>query len=87
MRQVIHCTWSFATPVDAYINNPPTILYTNQQVNTIYLKPNLSQLETEAFTIIATNSLSDGSLVSQIITVKNNTKVWRGGSDTRLEQS
>jgi hypothetical protein len=75
-------TWSFTTPVDAYINNPPTILYTNQQVNTIYLKPNLSQLESETFTITATNFLSDESKVSQIITVKNNTKVWRGGSDT-----
>lgn len=75
-------TWNFATPIDAYIDYPPTILYTNQAVNTIYLKPNLSQLESEAFTITATNSLSDESQVSQIITVKNNTKVWRGGSDT-----
>jgi hypothetical protein len=75
-------TWSFETPIDAYINNPPTIIYTNQQVNTIYLKPNLSQLESDNFTVKATNSLSDGSQVSQIITVKNNTKVWRGGSST-----
>ncbi|WP_395048427.1 T9SS type A sorting domain-containing protein [Flavobacterium sp.] len=75
-------TWSFVTPVDAYINNPPTILYTNQQVSTIYLKPNLSQLESETFTIKANNSLSDGSIVSQIITVKNNTKIWRGGRAT-----
>ncbi|MBF2709914.1 T9SS type A sorting domain-containing protein [Flavobacterium soyangense] len=75
-------TWSFVTPVDAYINNPPTILYTNQQVSTIYLKPNLSQLESCNFIIKANATLNDKSQISQIITVKNNTKVWRGGSNT-----
>jgi hypothetical protein len=75
-------TWSFAIPVEAYTNNPPTLLYTNQKVNTIYLKPNLSQLESETFTIKATATLSDGFQVSQIITVKNNTKFWRGSSST-----
>jgi len=73
--------WSFATPIDAYINNPPTIPYTNQQVNTIYLKPNLSQLESESFTITATTTISNNCQVSKSITVKNNTKVWRGGID------
>jgi hypothetical protein len=73
--------WSSSTPVDAYINNPPTTLYTNQQVNTIYLKPNLSQLESENFTITV-KSLDNENPVSKVITVKNNTKVWRGGSAT-----
>ena len=73
--------WSFATPIDAYINNPPTIAYTNQQVNTIYLKPNLSQLESETFTITATTTMKNCQ-VSKSITVKNNTKVWRGGIAT-----
>ena len=73
--------WSFATPIDAYLNNPPTIPYTNQQVNTIYLKPNLSQLESESFTVTAT-TIMNNCQVSKSITVKNNAKVWRGGTAT-----
>ena len=74
-------SWSSSTPVDAYINSTTTILYTNQQVNTIYLKPNLSQLESENFTITI-STLDEENPVSKVITVKNNTKVWRGGSAT-----
>ena len=74
-------SWSSSTPVDAYINNPATTLYTNQQVNTIYLKPNLSQLESETFTVTVT-TLDSENPVSKVVTVKNNTKVWRGGSAT-----
>jgi hypothetical protein len=72
-------SWSSSTPVDAYINSATTIFYTNQQVNTIYLKPNLSQLESETFTITVT-TLENNHAISKVITVKNNTKVWRGGS-------
>lgn len=74
-------SWSSSTPIDAYINNPTTILYTNQEVNTIYLKPNLSQLESDTFTITVT-TLDTEIPVSKVITVKNYTKVWRGGSAT-----
>ena len=74
-------SWSSTTPIDAYINNETTTLFTDQEVNTIYLKPNLSQLETESFTITVT-VLDNEIPVSKEITVKNNTKVWRGGSAT-----
>lgn len=74
-------SWSSSTPIDAYINATTTTLYTNQEVNTIYLKPNLSQLESETFTITVT-TLDNVNPVSKVITVKNNTKVWRGGSAT-----
>lgn len=74
-------SWSSSTPIDAYINNPTTTLYTNQEVNTIYLKPNLSQLESDTFTITVT-TLDTENPVSKVITVKNYTKVWRGGSAT-----
>lgn len=74
-------SWSSSTPVDAYINNPPTTLYTNQQVNTIYLKPNLFQLESETFTLTIT-TLDNENPVSKVISIKNNTKIWRGGSAT-----
>jgi hypothetical protein len=72
---------SSSTPVAAYTNSETTILYTNQEVKTIYLKPNLSQLETEIFTITIT-TLDNENPVTKVITVKNNTKVWRGGLAT-----
>jgi hypothetical protein len=71
-------TWSSATPVAAYIDNPPTIPYVAQKVTTIYLKPDLSQLESDTFPITVYATLGNGCPVSQIITVTNNTKVWRG---------
>ena len=69
---------SSSTPVATYINSDTTILYTNQEIKTIYLKPNLSQLETETFTITIT-TLENENPVTKVITVKNNTKIWRGG--------
>ena len=72
---------SSSTPVATYINSDTTILYTNQEVKTIYLKPNLSQLETETFTITIT-TLENENPVTKVITVKNNTKIWRGGLAT-----
>lgn len=75
-------TWSFATPINAYIDNAASIPYSNQHTNTIYLKPSLSQLESETFIIYATNTLSNGSTVSQTISVSNNTRIWNGGSST-----
>ncbi|HSN48681.1 MAG TPA: T9SS type A sorting domain-containing protein [Flavobacterium sp.] len=72
-------SWSSSTPIDAFTNNPTSIIYTNQEVKTIYLKPNLSQLETETFTITVT-TLDNETPVSKVITVKNNTKVWQGGT-------
>ncbi len=71
-------SWSSATPVAAYTNLACTIPYVAQKVTTIYLKPDLSQLETETFPITVTATLGNGCPVSQIITVTNNTKVWRG---------
>lgn len=82
-------TWSAATPVAAYTNLACTIPYVAQKVTTIYLKPDLSQLETVTFPITVNATLGNGCPVSQIITVTNNTKVWRGDvpgtSDTTSE--
>ena len=72
-------SWSSSAPIDAYINNPTTTLYSNQEVSTIYLKPNLAQLESENFTVTVT-TLDNENPVSKVITIKNNTKVWSGGS-------
>ena len=82
-------TWSSATPVAAYIDYACTIPYVAQPKTTIYLKPDLSQLESTTFPITVYATLGNGCPVSQIITVTNNTKVWRGDipgmSDTTSE--
>ena len=71
-------TWNSSVPVAAYTNLACTTPYTNQTVTTIYLKPDLSQLETSTFPITVNATLGNGCPVSQIITVTNNSKVWRG---------
>ena len=82
-------TWSSATPVAAYIDYACNIPYVAQPKTTIYLKPDLSQLESTTFPITVYATLGNGCPVSQIITVTNNTKVWRGDipgtSDTTSE--
>jgi len=82
-------TWSAATPVAAFTDYACTNPYVAQKVNIIYLKPDLSQLETSMFPITVNATLGNGCPVSQIITVANNTKVWRGDipgmSDTTSE--
>jgi len=71
-------TWNSSVPVAAYTNLACTIPYVAQTVTTIYLKPDLSQLETSTFPITVNATLGNGCPVSQLITVTNNSKVWRG---------
>lgn len=71
-------TWSAATPVAAFTDYACNTPYVAQKVNVIYLKPDLSQLETSTFPITVNATLGNGCPVSQIITVTNNSKVWRG---------
>lgn len=71
-------TWNSSVPVAAYTDLACTTPYLAQTVTTIYLKPDLSQLETSTFPITVNATLGNGCPVSQIITVTNNTKVWRG---------
>ena len=82
-------TWSAASPVAAYTDYACNTPYVAQKVNVIYLKPDLTQLETVTFPITVNATLGNGCPVSQIITVTNSTKVWRGDvpgtSDTTLE--
>ena len=82
-------TWESATPVAAYTDLACNTPYVAQKVTTIYLKPDLSQLETTTFPITVFATLGNGCPVSQIITVTNNTKIWRGDvagmSDTTSE--
>lgn len=78
------------TTVNAYSNLACTIPYDPAtKVDTIYLKPDLSQLETDIFPITVTATLDNSCPVSQLINVANKTKVWRGDvtgtADTTLE--
>jgi hypothetical protein len=78
------------TTVNAYSNLACTIPYDSAtKITTIYLKPDLSQLETTTFPITVTATLDNSCPVSQLITVANKTKVWRGlisgPSDTNLK--
>lgn len=74
-------TWTSATTVDAFNDLACTIPYNPaiEKTTTIYLKPDLTQLEAATFPITVTATLENGCPVSQIITVTNNTRVWRGG--------
>ena len=70
-------TWSGAS-VNAYIDNPPTIPYVAQSVSTIYLLPTITQLEQPSWSLTATATLGNGCPVSKVISVTNNTKIWKG---------
>ena len=71
-------SWSSATPVSGYTNLACTINYTNQLVSTIYLKPTLTQMEATSFPITVTATLANGCPISQVMTVANNSRVWKG---------
>jgi hypothetical protein len=74
--------WTNATltPIAAYTDEACTSPYnpTTTKVNTIYLKPDLTQLESATFPITISATLGNGCPVSQVITVTNNTRVWKG---------
>lgn len=75
-------TLSSDIPVSAYIDSGCTITYASQTTATVFLKPDLNQLDATTFNIsLAANSAS-GLLVKQVITVTNYTKVWKGESST-----
>jgi hypothetical protein len=92
--KLLNTSFSWTSPpettVNAYTNLACTTPYSStSKVNIIYLKPDLSQLETDIFPITITATLDNGCPVSQLINVANKTKVWRGDvtgtSDTTLE--
>lgn len=70
-------TWS-GNSVDAYIDAGCTTPYTNQLVNTIYIKPTPTQLEIPSWSFNATTTLGNGCPITKVITITNNTKTWKG---------
>lgn len=71
-------TWSSATPVAGYIDFACETPYTSQPVTSIYLKPTLTQLESGTFPITVTSTLASGCPTSKVITVTNNSRIWKG---------
>jgi hypothetical protein len=70
-------TWS-GSSVDAYVDASCTTPYTNQLVNTIYVKPTLAQLEQSSWSFNATTTLGNGCPITKVINVTNDTKIWKG---------
>jgi len=72
-------TWSGAT-IDAYIDANGTTPYTNQAVNTVYIKPSTAQLEVNSWSFTANVQLTNGCTASKPVSVTNKSKVWQGNN-------
>lgn len=78
----LNTSFEFASSnADGFIDAEALIPYDpliHTDINTIYLKPNISQLELETFDITATAVLSNGCTASELISVVNNSRVFSG---------
>lgn len=78
----LNTSFEFASSnADGFIDAEALIPYDpliHTDINTIYLKPNISQLELETFDITATAVLSNGCNASELISVVNNSRVFSG---------
>ena len=71
--------WTAGTPVDAFQDAACTIPYVSgTPIVTVYIRPNLSQLENPTYSFTATAILSNGCSVSQNVSINNKTSVWKG---------
>ena len=71
-------TWTSATPVAGFIDFACTTPYVAQPVTSIYLRPTLAQLENGSFPITVISTLASGCPTSTVITVNNNSRIWKG---------
>ena len=73
--------WAAGSPVDAFQDAACTIPYVSgTPIVTVYVRPNLVQLENTTYSFTATAVLSNGCSVSQNVSVDNKSKVWKGTS-------
>lgn len=71
--------WSGTPLPDVFTDAATTIPYVaGSPATTVYVKPNLSQLETGSYTFTATATLTNGCNVSQDITINNKSSIWKG---------
>lgn len=73
-------SWNGSEPVDAFTDLACTIPYTNQTISTIYIKPNLTQLQVESYPFEVSATLGNGCTISETITITNKSKVWQGNN-------
>ncbi len=71
--------WTAGAPVDAFQDAACTIPYVSgTPIVTVFIRPNLSQLENPTYSFTATAILSNGCSVSQNVSINNKTSVWKG---------
>ena len=72
--------WTGSPLPDVYLD--PTATTTpyiaGTPATTVYVKPNLAQLENGSYTFTATATLTNGCAVSQNITINNKSNIWKG---------
>jgi hypothetical protein len=71
--------WSGSPLPDVFTDAATTISYiSGTPATTVYVKPNLAQLENSNYTFTATATLTNGCAVSQNITINNKSNIWKG---------
>ena len=73
-------TWTGGT-VNAFVDAALTTPYVSQSVTTVYVVPTAMQLAAPSWSFTANATLGNGCPVSQLITINNKTKLWKGTSD------
>lgn len=75
--------WTNNNPIQVYSDAAATIAYVaNTPISTIYVKPNLSQIEAyEDWELSATANLTNGCSTTGDISIQNDTKVWNSASN------
>lgn len=79
-------TWTGGT-VEAFTDAACTTLYTNQAVTTVYVRPTPLQLASPSWSFTANATLGNGCPISQLITINNKTKLWKGTVDNNWYNS
>ncbi len=70
-------TWTGGS-VNAFTDPGLSIPYTNQAVPTVYVVPSASQLASPSWSFTANATLGNGCPISQLVTINNKTKLWKG---------
>ncbi|MEW5675008.1 GEVED domain-containing protein [Flavobacterium enshiense] len=73
-------TWTGGS-VNAFIDPALTIPYVAQSVTTVYVVPTAVQLAAPSWSFTANATLGNGCPVSQLVTINNKTKLWKGTVD------
>jgi GEVED domain/Ig-like domain CHU_C associated/IPT/TIG domain len=78
--RTLNASFTWTGGVNVYVDALGTIPYIAQLVNTVYVKPNASQLTLPTWSFSVTATLGNGCPLTQNISITNKTKVWQGGT-------